>query len=65
MKKLAYVVAVLLPLAAFASLPVLAQTKSATSSREFPMASAKRVDHAPKLDGTLDDPLWQRAEPVE
>jgi len=23
-----------------------------------------RVDHAPKLDGSLDDPLWQSAKPV-
>ena len=28
------------------------------------MAQAIRVDHAPKLDGTLDDPLWQSAQPI-
>jgi hypothetical protein len=28
------------------------------------IANAVRVDRAPKLDGTLDDPLWQRAEPI-
>src|SRR5690349_12595560 len=22
------------------------------------------VEHAPKLDGTLDDPLWQQATPI-
>ncbi len=27
-------------------------------------ASASRVDHPPKLDGTLDDPLWQQAVPT-
>ena len=27
-------------------------------------AQALRVDHPPKLDGTLDDPLWQLAKPV-
>src|SRR6266481_5505395 len=27
-------------------------------------AEAVRVDHAPKLDGTLNDPLWQEAEAV-
>jgi hypothetical protein len=27
-------------------------------------AQAFRVDHAPRLDGTLNDPLWQRATPV-
>jgi hypothetical protein len=28
------------------------------------VAEAVRVDHAPKLDGTLDDPLWQSAKPT-
>jgi hypothetical protein len=28
------------------------------------MAKAVRVDHAPRLDGTLDDPLWQSAAPI-
>ncbi len=27
-------------------------------------AQASRVDRAPKLDGTLDDPLWQQATPI-
>jgi hypothetical protein len=27
-------------------------------------AEAARVEHAPKLDGTLDDPLWQTAKPI-
>ena len=27
-------------------------------------AKAYRVDHAPRLDGTLNDPLWQKATPV-
>ena len=37
------------------------QNRSAPSSR---IAQATRVDHAPKLDGTLDDPLWQKAVPI-
>jgi hypothetical protein len=28
-------------------------------------ANATRVDHPPKLDGTLDDPLWQQAAPTD
>jgi len=36
------------------------QTETATSSA----AIAVRVDHSPKLDGTLDDSLWQTAKPV-
>jgi hypothetical protein len=27
-------------------------------------AQATRVDQAPRLDGTLDDPLWQQAAPI-
>jgi hypothetical protein len=27
-------------------------------------AEATRVDQAPKLDGTLNDPLWQSAKPI-
>jgi hypothetical protein len=27
-------------------------------------AQASRVDRAPKLDGTLDDPLWRQASPI-
>jgi len=27
-------------------------------------AQAVRVEHAPRLDGTLNDPLWHAAEPV-
>jgi hypothetical protein len=28
------------------------------------VANAMRVDHPPKMDGTLDDPLWQLAKPI-
>jgi hypothetical protein len=31
---------------------------------ELRTAQASRVDRAPKLDGTLDDPLWQQASPI-
>jgi len=27
-------------------------------------AEARRVEHSPRMDGTLDDPLWQEAAPV-
>jgi hypothetical protein len=37
-----------------------------TSVQEtFRTAQATRVDHAPRLDGTLDDPLWQLAPPID
>jgi hypothetical protein len=38
----------------------------AANSQEAPpdVAHATRVDHPPKIDGTLDDPLWQLATPV-
>src|ERR1700732_4292904 len=28
------------------------------------IAEAIRIDHPPRLDGTLDDPLWQKALPI-
>jgi len=28
------------------------------------IAHAVRVDHAPRLDGALDDPIWQQASPI-
>ncbi len=28
------------------------------------IAQAIRVDHSPRLDGTLDDPIWQQASPI-
>jgi hypothetical protein len=28
------------------------------------VAEAAPIDHAPKLDGTLNDPLWQSAKPI-
>ena len=31
---------------------------------EARIAEAARVDQAPRLDGTLDDPLWQSAKPI-
>jgi len=42
------------------------QTRGGTVSPEQTgrLAQAARVDHAPKLDGTLDDSLWQQATPI-
>src|SRR5437868_10001896 len=31
---------------------------------ELQTARATRVDRPPRLDGTLDDPLWQQASPI-
>jgi hypothetical protein len=39
--------------------------KTQTGAQEpFRSARASRVDRAPKLDGTLNDPLWQQATPI-
>lgn len=35
-----------------------------TTQESAPPAEAVAVEHPPKLDGTLDDPLWQSATPV-
>src|SRR6516162_2921746 len=51
---------------------LLAQTETTQSQKpeqmeapsELRSLQAARVDNAPKLDGTLDDPLWQLATPI-
>ena len=50
--------------------PLYSQSSPQTNQRQLgvqePLRSAQagRVDRAPKLDGTLDDPLWQQATPL-
>src|SRR5215471_2487148 len=41
-----------------------AKEKQTGSLEHLRMAKASRVDHPPKLDGTLDDPLWEQASPT-
>src|SRR5215469_8332267 len=56
----------------FGSLLIVAQQQSVPEQRENQAgaqepartAQAIRVEHPPKLDGTLDDPTWQMASPV-
>src|ERR1700688_3424058 len=42
------------------------QTRKGQAGAQYPgrTATASRVDRAPKLDGTLNDPLWVQATPV-
>ncbi len=40
------------------------QAGAAAPSEGTKTAAAARVERAPRLDGTLDDPLWQQAQPV-
>lgn len=41
------------------------QAKAQTAVQEpLRTAKASRVDRPPKLDGTLDDPAWQQADPI-
>ena len=42
------------------------QTKETQTGAQEPLRTTKasRVDRAPKLDGTLDDPIWQQATPI-
>jgi hypothetical protein len=47
----------------FAAL-VHAQTTPSSSSPISRVARATRVEQAPRLDGTLNDPLWSKAEPI-
>ena len=62
----------LLTLLCVSSWPLYSQagTSSQTKDRQLGtqeplrIAQASRVDRAPKMDGTLDDPLWQQATPI-
>jgi hypothetical protein len=45
--------------------PSQQQTPEAPGAKnELRVVRASRVDRAPKLDGTLGDPLWQQATPI-
>jgi len=50
------------------SLPVSVVARAVPNQGQTPegarIAEAVRVDRAPKLDGTFDDPLWQMAKPI-
>src|SRR5262252_8653878 len=56
----------------FGSSLIVAQQRSGTPQKESQAgaqepartAQAMRVDRAPKMDGTLDDPLWRQASPI-
>lgn len=37
---------------------------ASSASAQTRVAEAVRVDHSPRLDGTLDDPLWQQTKPI-
>lgn len=41
--------------------PLLCQSQPNAVQQGLRVAKAIRVDHAPNIDGTLDDPLWQSA----
>jgi Domain of unknown function (DUF5916)/Carbohydrate family 9 binding domain-like len=43
---------------------LLAGQEPQASVENLLVAKAVRVEQAPHLDGTLDDPLWQRARPI-
>ncbi len=57
---------------ALCTLPLFAQTEATQQQKsqsrgvqdELRTVRASRVDHAPVLDGTLNDPLWQQAAPI-
>ena len=53
-----------LVLAAVLALAVPSSTL-AQSSKERPFINAVRVEQGPRIDGALDDAVWQQAEPME
>ena len=44
---------------------VLPPTAAAQPSKERPFIQATRIDAAPRIDGVLDEAVWQSATPVE
>ncbi len=46
------------------SLPAMAVPGQANTPEGRRLAEAVGVDRAPKLDGTLDDPIWQSAKAI-
>jgi hypothetical protein len=60
----------LLTLLCTSSRPLYSQSSPQTNQRQLGVqeplrtAQANRVARAPKMDGTLDDPLWQQATPI-
>src|SRR3989454_505602 len=63
----------ILGLLCHSSLLLHAQSQASPQTKErqigaqepLPTAKASRVDLAPKLDGTLDDPIWQQGTPID
>jgi hypothetical protein len=51
-------------LGAFFALVANTLALAQVGTRPAEIAEAVRVDRGPKLDGTLDDPLWQSAKPI-
>lgn len=49
-----------------ALIPYVARAQQRVSVPPVPsrIAQGVRVDHSPRLDGTLNDPLWQAAKPI-
>jgi Domain of unknown function (DUF5916)/Carbohydrate family 9 binding domain-like len=52
------------PLCGQSGTPSQAPQRQVEAQEPLRTAQASRVDRAPKLDGTLDDPLWQQANPI-
>src|SRR4051794_4034274 len=51
-------------LLAIAKLAFAQAAEKTLSPGNAPVAEAVPVDHPPRLDGSLDDPLWQKAKPI-
>jgi hypothetical protein len=46
------------------SIDAFPKSASADPQEGVRIAEAVRVDHAPRMDGTLNDPLWQSVKPI-
>src|SRR5260370_27739181 len=52
------------PLLGQSGAPSQAPQRQVRAPKSFRTAQASRVDRTPRLDGTLDDPLWLQATPI-
>src|SRR5437868_1744711 len=62
--RLAYGTSRLLLLSLLSAGTLSGQSQTPVTPQALRIANAVRVDHSPRMDGTIDDPLWRLAEPI-
>src|SRR5438045_9019523 len=62
--RLAYGTSRLLLLSLLSAGTLSGQSQTPVTPQALRIANAVRVDHSPRMDGTIDDSLWRLAEPI-